>query len=56
MAVHVEALVTELPVEALDLRMLHPLPWSDEAPLDATFVCPLIEGVATELGGVVRGM
>jgi len=42
---NVEAFVTELPVEALDERVLHRSSWSNEVQLDRVLVRPLIEGL-----------
>ena len=48
--VAVQALVAELPVEALDVRVLHRLARSNEVKLDLPLVRPLIERLAGDSG------
>src|SRR5262245_22293463 len=50
----VQALVAELPVEALDEGVLHGLARLDEAQLDASLVGPLVQQPARELRSVVQ--
>ncbi len=52
--VHVQALVPELAVEALDESIVHRSSWRDEVKLDSPPVRPLIENVASEFGPVVH--
>lgn len=49
----VEALVPELPVEALDVCVLHRLARPDEVELDPVLVGPAVDDAARELGPVV---
>src|SRR5437588_519881 len=49
-----QALVTELPVEALDITVLHRLARIDEAQRDSTLGRPLIHGLTCELRAVVH--
>ena len=51
--VFVEALVAELPVEALDVAVLGGFSGRDEAVLDLAVVCPALQRQAGELGSVV---
>ena len=51
--VFVQALVPELPVEALDVRVLDRLPRPDEVESDAALERPAVHDAARELGAVV---
>ena len=49
----IQALVTELAVEALDVAVLHGLAWLDQQVLDAVSLCPAHERPACEFRPVV---
>jgi len=52
---HVQALVAELAVEALDVAVLHWPAWADEVQMHSVPVRPVIERLTRELRSVVHG-
>ena len=49
----IQALIAELPIEALDEAILDRLAWTDEDELNPVLVGPLVQSPACELGPVV---
>jgi len=53
---HVQALIAQSSVEALDVAVLDRPPWPDEVQMYSVQISPVIHSFTGELGSVVHGM